>query len=297
MTVASVAVPPGRTRGAGIGTVSWVNGAIVAPGAAAIRPEDKGLVGAGVFEAIKVVGDTPFALRRHLDRLVASAAPLGLRIDLQRVRDGVAAVLAAAAAGEAGTEARRWLRITVTAGPARMAAAAGADDPTVIVASAPMASWAPNSSVVVLPWRRNERGALTGLKTLSYLENGLGLQYATERGADEGIFANTIGNLCEGCGTNVFVVHDDQLITPPLSAGCLAGVTRGLVLEWVPGIAERDVPVDVLATAQEAFLTSTSRDIHPIGAIDGRRLPLAPRSLTAQAMREFAERSAQSPDP
>ena len=297
MTVTSVAVPPGRARGADVGTVSWVDGALVPAGAAAIRPEDKGLVGAGVFEAIKVVGGTPFALRRHLDRLVSSAAPLGLPIDLERVHDGVAAVLAAGPAGDAGTGSRRWLRIIVTAGPARMAEAAGADDPTVIVASAPMASWAPNASVVVLPWRRNERGALTGLKTLSYLENGLGLRYATEHGADEGIFANTVGNLCEGCGTNVFVVHDDQLITPPLSAGCLAGVTRGLVLEWVPGIVERDVPIDVLATCQEAFLTSTSRDIHPIGAIDGRRLPLAPRSLTTQAMRRFAERSARSPDP
>ena len=129
-----------------------------------------------------------------------------------------------------------------------------------------------DASVVVLPWRRNERGALTGLKTISYLENGLGLRHATEHGAEEGIFANTVGNLCEGCGTNIFVVHDGQLVTPPLSAGCLAGVTRGLVLEWVPGIAERDLPIEVLATCQEAFLTSTSRDVHPIASIDGRRL-------------------------
>ena len=209
---------------------SWVDGAIVAPGAAAIRPEDKGLTGAGVFEAIKVVDGTPFALRRHLDRLLVSAAPLELPIDLDRVHEGVAAVLAAMDRRARG----RWLRITVTAGPAAMATSGPPQEPTVIVATSPMAPWGPTTSVVVLPWRRNERGALTGLKTISYLENGMGLRHAADRGAEEGIFANTVGNLCEGCGTNIFVVHDGELVTPPLTAGCLAGVTRGLVLDWVP---------------------------------------------------------------
>jgi branched-chain amino acid aminotransferase len=276
-----------------LGLVSWVDGAIVAPGAPAIRPEDKGLTGAGVFEAIKVVAGTPFALHRHLDRLVASAAPLDLPVDLDRVRDGIAAVLAVDGAGEG----RRWLRITVTAGPAGMATGVGSGEPTTVVATAPMAPWGPTTSVVVLPWRRNEHGALAGLKTISYLENGLGLRYATDHGAEEGIFANTAGNLCEGCGTNVFVVHEGVIVTPPLTAGCLAGVTRGLVLEWVPGVVEDDLPIDVLATCEEAFLTSTSRDVHPIATVDGRPLPRRPGSLTAKAMRLFAERAAADPDP
>jgi branched-chain amino acid aminotransferase len=276
-----------------LGVISWVDGAIVPSGAAAIRPEDKGLTGAGVFEAIKVVDGVPFALRRHLDRLLVSAAPLDLPVDLDRVREGVAAVLAAGGAASG----RRWLRITVTAGPAGMATGLSAGAPTTVVASAPMAPWGPATSVVVLPWRRNEHGALTGLKTISYLENGLGLRYAAEHGAEEGIFANTAGNLCEGCGTNLFVVHDGELVTPPLAAGCLAGVTRGLVLEWVPGVVERDLPVDVLARCDEAFITSTSRDVHPIGVVDGRRLAHVPGALTAEAERIFAEQAAANPDP
>jgi branched-chain amino acid aminotransferase len=275
------------------GVVSWVDGAIVPPGAPAIRPEDKGLTGAGVFEAIKVVDGVPFALRRHLDRLVVSAAPLDLPVDIDRVRQGVAAVLAA----EGAANGQRWLRITVTAGPAGMATGVRAGEPTTVVATAPMAPWGAATSVVVLPWRRNEHGALTGLKTISYLENGLGLRYATERGAEEGIFANTAGNLCEGCGTNLFVVHDGELVTPPLAAGCLAGVTRGLILEWVPDVVERDLPIDVLASCEEAFLTSTSRDVQPIGMIDGRHLAQAPGALTAEAARIFAERAAANPDP
>ena len=106
--------------------LSWVDGALVAPGAAAIRPEDKALSGIGVFEAIKVVDGVPFALRRHLDRLVASAAPLELPIDLDRVHEGVAAVLGAMDRSE---PSRRWLRITVTAGPAAMATTARAARP------------------------------------------------------------------------------------------------------------------------------------------------------------------------
>jgi branched-chain amino acid aminotransferase len=277
-----------------LGVHSWVDGALVAPGGTAIRPDDKGLTGAGVFEAIKVVDGTPFALRRHLDRLVASAAPLELPIDLERVHEGVAAVLAALDRTE---PSRRWLRITVTAGPAAMATTAPPQDPTVIVATSPMAPWGPTTSVVVLPWPRNERGALAGLKTISYLENGMGLRHAAEHGAEEGIFANTVGNLCEGCGTNIFVVQDGELVTPPLTAGCLAGVTRGLVLEWLPGIVERDLPVEVLATCEEAFITSTSRDVHPIASIDGRNLAEAPGSMTAEAMRVFAERAVACPDP
>ncbi|HWC69446.1 MAG TPA: aminotransferase class IV [Acidimicrobiales bacterium] len=287
MNVASVGAP------AELGVVSWVDGEIVEPGATAFRPEDKGLVGDGVFEAIKVLDGQPFALRRHLERLLVSARPLGLPVDLDVVRAGVAAVLAT----DVGRGPRSWLRITVTAGPAGMAKGAAPTAPTVMVATAPMAPWGPSANAVVVPWCRNERGALAGLKTLSYLENGLALRHALSHGADEGIFPNTLGNLCEGSGTNVFVAHEGRLVTPPLGAGCLAGVTRGLLLEWLPEIEEADLPVEVLGSCTEAFLTSTSRDVHPIGAIDGRRLPWVPGPLTLRAMAVFADCAARHPDP
>jgi branched-chain amino acid aminotransferase len=287
VSVASVGAP------ADLGVVSWVDGELIAPGATAFRPEDKGLVGDGVFEAIKVIDGQPFALHRHLERLLVSARPLGLAVDLDVVRSGIASVLET----EVGRGPRSWLRITVTAGPAGMAKGGDAGPPTVMVATAAMAPWEAAANVVVLPWCRNERGALTGLKTLSYLENGMAVRHALRHGADEGIFANTIGKLCEGSGTNVFLVHDGRLVTPPLSAGCLAGVTRGLLLEWMPDIAEVDVPIEALAHCSEAFLTSTSRDVHPIGAVDGRRLPSSPGPSTAASMAIFAERAAADPDP
>ena len=83
-----------------------------------------------------------------------------------------------------------------------------------------------------MPWVRNERAATAGLKTTSYAENVIALASRQEPGALEAIFANTRGELCEATGSNVFVVIDGVVRTPPLDSGCLAGITRELVLEW-----------------------------------------------------------------
>jgi len=119
---------------------------------------------------------------------------------------------------------------------------------------------------------------------------------ARDAGADEAIFGNLAGNLCEGTGTNVFVGVDGRLVTPPLSAGCLAGVTRELLLEVVD-VAEEDLPLSALASADEAFLTSSTRDVQPIRAVDGRVLPSCPGPLTTGAADAFRALLARHPDP
>jgi branched-chain amino acid aminotransferase len=204
----------------------------------------------------------------------------------------VAAVLAAAGHPDQGR-----IRITVTAGGDTLGSErkAGAE-PTVIVVLGPGRDPAADCAVVTLPWPRNERGALAGVKSTSYAENVVGLAYARERGALEGVFGNLAGNLCEGTGTNVFLARDGRLITPPLSAGCLAGVTRGLVAEWA-GAAEEDVPLGALTQADEAFLTGTSRDVLPIRQVDGVALAACPGPVTRKAAEIFAARAAESPDP
>ena len=85
----------------------------------------------------------------------------------------------------------------------------------------------------------------------------------------------------------MFVVTGGRLVTPPLSAGCLAGVTRGLVVEWA-GVAEEDLPLAALASAEEAFLTGTTRDVQPIRLVDGVPLPAVPGPLTRKAAEIFA---------
>lgn len=271
----------------------WLNGALLDNAQARISVFDHGLtVGDGVFETVKVTGSVPFALTRHLRRLASSAAGLGLPApDLDAIAGGAADLLAAS-----GSPDRARLRITVTGGDSPLGSQRGGGPLTVVMALGDLTEWGESCDVVMVPWPRNERGALAGIKTTSYAENVRALAYAAERGGSEAIFANTQGNLCEGTGSNVFLVVDGELVTPPLSAGCLAGVTRGLLLEWFGG-SERDVPAETLAAASEAFLASTTRDVQPIRSVDGRVLPDAPGPVTGKAAQVFATRAAQSPDP
>jgi branched-chain amino acid aminotransferase len=140
----------------------------------------------------------------------------------------------------------------------------------------PLNTWPAMEKVCLVPWTRNEKGALAGVKSISYAENVIALAEAKRRGCGEALLANTRGELCEGTGSNVFVVADGRLHTPPLDSGCLAGVTRLLVLQAcaAAGIAcaETALPVEVLARCEEAFLTSSTRDVHPIAEIDRRTL-------------------------
>ncbi len=271
----------------------WINGALLADSDAMISVFDHGLtVGDGVFETLKVVAGVPFALTRHLERLRRSAAGLGLpEPDLSRLRAGVTHLLASV-----GQPERARLRITVTGGESPLSSARGGAGPTVMAALGEWPVVDVSCDLVTVPWSRNEHGALAGLKTTSYAENVLALGYARDRGGSEAIFANTAGNLCEGTGTNVFVVSGGRLLTPPLSAGCLAGVTRGLVIEWA-GAEEEDLALDALGVADEAFLTGTTRDVQPVRAVNGVPLATAPGPVTRRTAELFAARSAAQPDP
>ena len=269
----------------------WLNGALQ-DDSATVSAFDHGLTtGDGVFETIKLVDGQPFAVRRHLERLVRSAVGLGLpEPDVALIEEGIAAVLAA----EPGIPFGR-LRITYTGGVSPLSSDRGTSGPTIVVATQAIQRPAATSAIVTVPWVRNERSAVAGLKTTSYAENVRALAYAKQRGASEAIFANTIGNLCEGTGSNIFCVYDGELVTPTLESGALAGVTRALVLEWFGGL-ERDVPFEQLFEAEEVFLTSTTRDVQAIQRVDDRSLP-APGAITAQVAKVFAEHSAENPNP
>ena len=271
----------------------WVDGRVLDdPRQPAIQVADHGFtVGDGVFEAVKVVDGVPFALSRHLRRLARSAAGLGLpAVDEDAVRRGVAEVL------ERRHLAFGRLRITYTAGPAPMGSGRPGDaSTTLVVAAVAAAPRTGPASVVTVPWPRNERGAVAGLKTTSYAENVVALAYAAERGAEEAVFGNTAGNLCEGTGSNVFYVVDGELRTPTLASGCLAGITRELLVEWC-GAREVDEPLEVLRTADEVFLASTTRDVQPVVRCDDRSWDV-PGPVTEAAAETWRTREAEHADP
>ncbi|WP_326793325.1 aminodeoxychorismate lyase [Streptomyces sp. NBC_00841] len=270
----------------------WVNGELRDAADARVSVLDHGLtVGDGIFETVRTTGGRPFALTRHLDRLTRSARGLGLPDpDLDEVCRACAAVI------EANPMELGRLRITYTGGLSPLGSDRGNDGPSLVVALGEATRRPDTTAVITVPWTRNERGALAGLKTTSYAENVVALARAHAQGASEALFANTVGQLCEGTGSNVFVVLDGQLHTPPVASGCLAGITRALAVEWC-GALETELHLDVLEHAEEIFLTSTLRDVQAVHRVDGRELPGGPGPVTAKAMRVFEERAGNDLDP
>lgn len=275
----------------------WVNGRLVEAGVGQISPVDHGLVvGDGAFETVELVGGRPFALTRHHRRLERSLAGLGLApLDWDRVNEGISAVLGDAPPIEFGR-----LRYFVTGGPGALGSERLPNSQaTYVVAAGPLAPYPPSYVLHVVPWARNERAATVGLKTTSYAENVIAYAAAKRAGAGEAIFGNTRGELCEGTGCNIFVVIDGIIRTPPLTSGALAGVTRELLLEWAAqdglAITEEALPLSVLRTADEVFITSTTRSVMPVHQVDDRRLEIGPMTRAASAL--FNAHAAEGNDP
>jgi len=287
----------------------WVNGNLVDPLEASISAVDHAIVvGDGVFETLKVTEGIPFAVSRHIKRLAFSAQGLGMPLpDGDLVRKAIDDVL-----GKDPTAER--LRVTWSSGPGPLSSFRGDSGGTLSVASSPGTIWPTSEKVQISEWTRNENGALTGLKTTSYAENVKALHSAREVGCSEAVFLNTSGWLCEGTGTNIFFVISGNLVTPDLSSGCLAGITRELVIE-IAEVEEREISFSeasfesyhgkrrlftrrLFATeASEAFLTSSTRDISPISSLGEIVLPEVPGPVTMQVAEKFADLMASNPDP
>lgn len=271
----------------------WINGEIVTD--PRISVFDHGLtVGDGVFETVKTVDGVPFALTRHLHRLEHSANGMLIQPPShQEIRAGIAALVPP----ESGLGR---LRITVTAGPGGSGSARDPRaHPTVMITHVAAKAWPAEAAVMTLPWPRNERSPLSGLKTTSYAENVLGLARAQQAGADEALFPNTEGDLCEGTGSNVFLRFNGgtRWYTPPLSSGALAGITRALVLEWCEGVEEREIAMQELDQVEAMILTSSTRDVQAVGSLNHRRLAGASDEGTRLLQKTFTEMATNTLDP
>lgn len=267
----------------------WVDGRRADPSRAAISAFDRGFtLGDGVFETMRITHGALFRLDRHLARLAAGAAIMGLAVP-DDVPDTIAA--AANTAFDLGW-ADAALRLTLSrgAGPRGLAPPVGAEPVAVLTLHAippaePIAARAVRLRVAA--GRRNEFAPTAGVKTLSYADNIVALRQARAAGADDALFLDTAGHLTEATASNIFLVSGSMLRTPPRSCGILPGVIRATVLELAAALhltAREEVlePRD-LADAEEAFLTSAIRGIAPITSANDRSLPNgAPGPVTAR---------------
>lgn len=244
------------------------NGVLRETGAEVVSVNDGALVrGQGAFETIAAYHGRPFLAAEHLGRLRRAAA--ALELDCPPEADLLTAMETLLTANQVAALARARVRLTLTA-PVT-------GGPSWFVEAGPPPVHPERARVITIPFTRNERSALAGMKTINYGENVVALRLARESGADEALFGNTRDELCEGTWSNVFLYLDGTWLTPPLSSGCLPGVTRALVLELfrelgVP-VKEVVIPLSDLPLAEAAFLTSSLREIQPVSAIDGRELP------------------------
>jgi branched-chain amino acid aminotransferase len=254
-----------------------VNGVVTDAAEARVSVLDNGFTfGDAVYETLRTYGGRPFQMGRHLDRLRRSAA--GLRIPLPLadalLRERVDALLAASGNPES------YLRIIVSRGVGDISYAfERVQGPTVVMVTKPFQplpdeAYRDGVAVIVSSVRRNHRTALDpALKCCNLLNNALAMQQARDQGALEPIMLNHEGEVAEGSGSNVFLVKDGVLLTPPLEAGILAGVTRAVVLERARalGVPAREATVHLpeLLAADEAFITSSLKELVPIRTVDG----------------------------
>jgi branched-chain amino acid aminotransferase len=276
--------------------IVWFNGELKPLREVRISPFDRGfLVGDGVFETLVAKGGRIVAGRRHWERLCRSCEALGIpHISHDEFRSCLEAIL------DANDMSDARLRVTLTRGEGLPGAGHSATHPTWVAVATALRHWPATEKVVTSPWRCPVTGPLVGVKSVSYAGNVRALAHAHAQGAGEAVILNSNGDVCEGSGSNLFLVIKGRLVTPGLESGCLAGTARATVLEGcvtagVP-VSEEQVPASALECCEEAFLTSSTRDVHPIEEIDGRPLDPCPGRITALVQAAYLQASERESD-
>ena len=263
-----------------MGQFASVNGSVAPAEEARVCVLDNGFTfGDAVYETLRTYKGRPFELRRHLGRLRASAARLGFAIppddaELGRQLDILL---------DRAENSESYIRLIVSRGVGDISyhfdRVVG---PTIVMVVKPLepfpeAAYRDGIDVAVVSIRRNHPNALDpAIKSCNLLNNILAIREAQAQGAEEALLLNDRGELAEGASTNVFVVKDGALRTPPLAAGILAGITREVLFGLIQGLGlplrEEPIGLEGLRDADEAFVTSSTREAMPIRSVDGQPL-------------------------
>lgn len=280
-----------------------VDGKLVDGGAAQVSVFDRGfLYGDSVFEVFRTYGGVPFAQEEHLERLARSAKrlmipmPASLETLSSEVRDTI----------EAAGEGDWYVRVVITRGSGPLSYdPSTATEPLRVIIVAP---------VSVPPAEHYERGIAvcllrasrptdderaSGAKASNYLANLLAVYEAKQKGAQEALMLGRQGQVLEGASSNIFIVRDGRLRTPEPQPGILVGITRATVLKVAAEagivVEEAEIRPEDLQEADEAFITSSIREVMPVISVDGRKIGTgAPGPLTRRLHEGYLQAVAES---
>ena len=271
----------------------YINGEMLSRDKVQIPVFDRGLLyGYGLFETMRSFNGHVFYLDRHIARLMNSAGVLGIReaLEPQKLEMGVLRTLKANGLDDAR------IRITVTAGEgSRSLALPVSGKLTIIITLEELVLPSPEiyskglrTSIVSI--RRNPQSPMCYLKALGYLENMLAHAEAVNAGSDEAILLNVDGCVAECSASNVFIVESGKIITPPIEAGVLPGITRRVVIDLAPSlgikVVQEAVSVERLLNAEEVFITNSVIEIMPIASVDGRTVGAGSRGKVTERIAE-----------
>lgn len=258
----------------------YLNGEFIKTQKVLISPFDFGfLYGFGLFETIRVYRGFPFALGRHLNRLAKSAQILQISLPpVKEIKKASEKLI------KINNSKDAKMRITVSPGISDgTPRLKEANTPTVFIFTQPFKSY-PLSfyrnglKSTFLEEKINQSSVLSQLKTTCFINRLLALKQLKEKGFDEGFYLNFNGELTEATLSNVFLVKNEEIITPPVDAGLLPGITREIILEIAPFLGleakEKTVKKEEVFEAEEIFITSSLREVMPVVELEGKKIGL-----------------------
>jgi branched-chain amino acid aminotransferase len=266
----------------------FIDGKLCSEQDAKVSVFDHGLLyGDGIFEGIRIYNGRVFKLKEHIDRLFYSAKAILLDIPMSH-----AALMKATVDTCRANELRAgYIRLLVTRGVGTLGLnPRSCKNPSVIIIAE---LYAHGMEIVTVPTVRNLHSALNpAIKSLNYLNNILAKIEANNAGVEEAVMLNSEGFVAECTADNLFILKNGALLTPPLSAGALYGITRGTVMEIAEKaglkVSEPNLTRYDLFNADECFLTGTGAEIMPVVKIDGRVIGTGqPGPLTRKLVEEY----------
>ena len=273
----------------------YYNGSVIQAGAVGLSPFNRGLhYGDGVFETMRVYAGMIFRFEAHMKRIREGLAVLKIDPDLDTMKmkeavrqvlhanelhDASVKILAFRQGGEGPTPSDTKASVLITARPFNREI---------------KASYEKGISGYVVSIRRNNYSPVSSIKSLNYLDNILGRLEARDNHAVEALFLNVDGMVAEGATSNIFIVKNGSLYTPPHHAGILNGITRQVLLEIIHDLGlkcfQKDFLPDEIYDADEAFLTNSVMEVMPLVSVNGRAIGAGiSGKITEQLMHEYSK--------